>query len=362
MIRQTKKSLWLTIVCLSLGLLLFVACSDESDPLANDPLAPTVAAGEAQPPGDEGAVEDGGGGGLGDSSLENPDVPSENSAVTGVNPLVEGEGEEAETGTGETAAGQTSGSSGSAVLPSVSFNVDNVEGQDEALREWTAAPTVRYIDAVNPTADTPDAERLPGYVDVHLSGSESTGQVAHVYVFPVGVFEESNETAAGEIEGLRQLLAEQPESATEALPFLPLSADGQQQALRSQIAYLNFEGGSGVRYLTQYINEGEATPINNDQLLYTFQGLTEDGEYYVAAVFPLEQADLPAAAVSASGDLTSDYEGYLEQTGSQLNEADPDSFTPNLTMLDALIQSIIIEGPTGELDDAYPANPENGDE
>lgn len=356
MIRQARKSLWLTIVCLFFGLLLFVACDDESDPVANDPLAPTVAAGEVQPPEDEAALEDGGGG-LGDSPLENPDVPSENSAVTGVNPLVEGEEEVLETE--ETATDQTSGSSGSPVLPSITFNV---EEQDELLSEWTAAPNINYIDAVNPTADMSDAERLPGYVDVHLGGSGSMEQVAHVYVFPVGAFEQSNETAAGEIEALRQLLAEQPENVTEALPFLPLPIDGQQQAVRSQITYLNFEGGSGVRYLTQYNNEGETTPINNNQLLYTFQGLTEDGEYYISAVFPLEQADLPAADVPAPGDLTDDYQAYLEQTSAQLNEADPGTFTPDLNMLDTLIQSIIIERPTGELNDAYPANPEDGDQ
>lgn len=46
--------------------------------------------------------------------------------------------------------------------------------------------------------------------------------------------------------------------------------------------------GGGIRYLTQF---GQAAGlITNPELFYTFQGLTDDGAYYVAAVFPVAQS------------------------------------------------------------------------
>lgn len=377
---MTQAKHWaikIIVACLFMGLVALTGCGgDETDPVANDPLAPTVAAGESSPVEEAGEA---GGGGLGENPVEGDDIPTENSAVTGVNPLGEeaGEGEEGgtgatateteqtgtegtgtESGTGSPADGQAAASN---MLPSISFNT---EGQDQSLAEWAADVDTRNMDAVTPTADMSDAQVLPGYVDAHF-GSYPTGdqqRTAHIYVFPVAQFEENNETAAAEIEALRQLLDERPDTPDGPLPYLPLSTTEQQQAVQAQVEYLDFEGGSGVRYITQYTNEGEITPINSDQLVYTFQGLTADGMYYVAAVFPVGQSELPAADVPAPGTFTEDYAGYLEQTTSQLNEADPASFDPDLNMLDALIRSIILEYPTGDLDSAYPAVPEDDGE
>jgi hypothetical protein len=335
-------------------LLVLAGCGgDDSSAVANDPLAPTVEAGEAAAPTSDAAATETGGGGLAANPSTDGDTPTENSAVTGVNPLPEEAGAGSETGS--TAAGEASNSSS---LPSISFNVDE---QTDSL---AADTETNVYSAAETTADMTDADILPAYSDIQFGGYPiSDSQFApRLYLYPVAEFEASNETAAGEIEGLRQLLAERPETAAGTLPFLPLLAEGQTQLMHAQVEYLDFAGGSGVRYLTQYSNESTegsqeevAQPINNNQLIYTFQGLTEDGAYYIAALFPVNHPELPAADVAAPEEFADDYEGYLAGAVQQLDEAEPGSFTPSLDMLDELIQSIIVEQPTAEPTVAYPA-------
>ena len=109
--------------------------------------------------------------------------------------------------------------------------------------------------------------------------------------------------------------------------------------MHAQVQFLNFNHGTGVRYLTQF-DQG-ILPINNYELIYTFQGLTSDGKYCIAAVLPVTHPDLPADA-AVNSDLANDFQSYLSQTVTMLNEQPADSFTPDLNALDALIRSLEI--------------------
>ena len=44
--------------------------------------------------------------------------------------------------------------------------------------------------------------------------------------------------------------------------------------------YLDFQDGSGIRYLMSYQQEGSEN--TSKELFYTYQGLTTDGTYYVS--------------------------------------------------------------------------------
>ncbi|MBK8903907.1 MAG: META domain-containing protein [Anaerolineaceae bacterium] len=162
-------------------------------------------------------------------------------------------------------------------------------------------------------------------------------QEPKLYLYPVDKFREMNETAAQQIMALEELLASEaaPEEM-EMLPFLPLF--NAQQMIDVKVEMLTFANGRGVRYLTQY---GQAAgPINNQELFYTFQGLTEDGAYYVAAVFPVSQADLPADLTAADTTFSDGYDQYLAEVEERLETAAPATFTPDLAALDAAVQSI----------------------
>ena len=74
--------------------------------------------------------------------------------------------------------------------------------------------------------------------------------VRWICVVPLAEYEALNDAAAAEIAALRTLLAERPALSGQAgsLPDLPLG--NSAQVFQSQPAYLDFTGGSGVRYLT----------------------------------------------------------------------------------------------------------------
>ncbi|MGD2079067.1 MAG: hypothetical protein PVH18_11840, partial [Chloroflexota bacterium] len=143
-----------------------------------------------------------------------------------------------------------------------------------------------------------------------------------------------------QVNNLQELLVKKPDlSASNPLPFLPLF--NAQAMFTAQGQYLNFANGSGIRYLTQF---GQAaSPINNQELVYTFQGLTDDGAYYVAAVFPVAQSELPGDMPSADTSFPNGFEAYIQGVNDALATAVSDSFTPALDNLDNMVSTITIQ-------------------
>ena len=126
------------------------------------------------------------------------------------------------------------------------------------------------------------------------------------------------------------------------MPFLPLF--NAQQVMHAHVQYLDFQDGQGLRYLTQF--DQAFIPINNNELIYTYQGLTSDGRYYVAAVLPVNHPSLPAdAAVTGNEppEFTSDFPTYLQNVVASLNPQAANTFTPDLTQLDAMMSSLEIK-------------------
>jgi len=186
---------------------------------------------------------------------------------------------------------------------------------------------------------------VPEHVQFTFTGYvlSDTRHESQIFIYPAAEFEAANEFAAGIIADLRQLLADKPSAAPDGLPFLPLW--NAAQLMRSNIHYLDFPNGTGVRFLTQYAQD--IWPINNNGLFYTFQGLTHDGEYYLSAIFPVSNPILPADGSEIPGGdyeaFESNYDEYLRDIEQQLSAQTVSSFTPDLSVLDAMIQSILVE-------------------
>jgi hypothetical protein len=99
-----------------------------------------------------------------------------------------------------------------------------------------------------------------------------------------------------------------------------------------------------VRYLTQF--DQAPLPVNNHELIYTYQGLTSDGKYYVAAVLPVNLASLPADEKVDEQDQPKFVNGflqYLDKVVGTLNQQPASAFTPDLNSLDKMVQSIEIK-------------------
>jgi uncharacterized protein YjbI with pentapeptide repeats len=172
----------------------------------------------------------------------------------------------------------------------------------------------------------------------------SMGPFTHpqIMVFPAHQYGLMSDFAQDEIENLEALLEARPPASPDTLPLLPLI--NAAQVIHSQARYLDFQNGSGVRFLTQYSQD--IYPIVNQHLFYTFQGLTQDGAYYVAAAFPIDAAGLPDEPdISDWNAFSAGYQDYLTATVSQLDALASDEFEPDLALLDRVIQSLSISVP-----------------
>jgi hypothetical protein len=113
-----------------------------------------------------------------------------------------------------------------------------------------------------------------------------------------------------------------------------------------------FQNGKGIRTLTQYAQY--FAPVNNNELFYQFEGLTDDNKYYVIAVLPVTapilpenenpEASVPEGGVTIPTDIGLNNIYYISVT-EKLNSIAPDEYSPSLNTLDALIQSILVTSP-----------------
>jgi hypothetical protein len=157
-----------------------------------------------------------------------------------------------------------------------------------------------------------------------------------------------------DIQSLKAMLAEHPASPEKEIPFLPFGIDAMQ-SLHSHVKYINFKNGRGIMFLTQF--NIEPSLINNQGLVYTFQGLTDDGLNYVSARFPVTVPFLPPSYEPGTFEnytLPTDfygkdkvsneenYKNYLTKITRKLDELPSDKFEPRLTLLENLIRSLCI--------------------
>jgi hypothetical protein len=90
-------------------------------------------------------------------------------------------------------------------------------------------------------------------------------------------------------------------------------------------------------------------PVNNQDLFYTFQGLTADGATYVAVYFPVSSPKLPdtqQVSEAEFADVVEDHPAYLARIAALLEEQPAAAFAPDLALLDALVRSISVAGIT----------------
>ena len=192
----------------------------------------------------------------------------------------------------------------------------------------------------------------PGFTQFDFFGFPVEGiQYPRVMVMPVDTFEEGSRSAEM-LASLQALLDERPNlsrewlqlSYDESLPMLPLINAAQVFAIAPE--YIDFENGSGVRYVTYYAQD--VSPIVREYAFYTFQGLTDDGRYVVSAFFPIAADALPSNEEIDYSTIDWDtfvpaYTDYLAETYAELQNSSEDGFAPALDALDGVIESLRVE-------------------
>ena len=209
------------------------------------------------------------------------------------------------------------------------------------------------LDMVSAATDpnTPPWDLAPAHLEFTLTGYQLQNRFHQpkIYVYPANEYAQAMPTVTEQIKRIQNILAGSPLSK-ETMPNVPFFNAGPLIASNMQV--LGFQSGGGVRMLTEYA-QYPAT-INNYELFYHFEGLTSDGKYYIVAIMPvtapiLAEDDKPDATIPPGGvPITADTgpdDAYYASVTEKLNSIPPDAFTPSLTVLDALIRSIIVTVP-----------------
>jgi hypothetical protein len=190
----------------------------------------------------------------------------------------------------------------------------------------------------------------PAYIKFTLSSYplQETMWKPEIRIYPVEEFLQTVPVVTDNINTLQDILANPANSLPKNLPFLPYVNAAQD--FYAQMQVVNFQNGSGIRYLTQF--DQAPIPINNQEMFYTFQGLTSNGRYYISATLPVNAAFLPVDGninsptprdgVPMDWNNFENWPIYLDAVTQKIGAADPNAFQPSLPMLDALIQSIFI--------------------
>jgi hypothetical protein len=202
----------------------------------------------------------------------------------------------------------------------------------------------------------------------------STGEMmpARIYVFPVSSdyrYLNPSETIdfwGREVASLRSLLAQRPKltglttaQGESLIPFLPpINAGG---FLVGKQDYLSFRNGAGLRYLVQFAQE--VRTASHADTIYTYQGMTNDGKYYVAAHFPAFLATPPNLSIPQPG-TQKDLDNYYVQLRRIVDQTNNAGFLPNLDSLDSIMTSLMINSsavtlPSGS-SSALPGMPRTG--
>jgi hypothetical protein len=185
---------------------------------------------------------------------------------------------------------------------------------------------------------------MPEYTEITLETSEGDTQ-QKVYVYPVMTFPtDPSQPFAQALTNLQEVLATRP-ATPDNLPMLPVVT--AMPYFQTQVQYIDFVNGAGVRYLAAAGQD--ASPLSANDLFYTFQGLSSDGSYYIAAIFPVTTSILPDTVEDMSAEeyeqFMSTFDTYLADISTQLNNLTPQDFTPDLSFIDAAMTSIEVTPP-----------------
>jgi hypothetical protein len=230
-----------------------------------------------------------------------------------------------------------------------------VSGEGVSLVIPAGVATGAKIEAIPEAsgADLPTWGIHPAHVQITLEGYPLQGTLLQpqIFVFPVAEFAKLADVAAQASAALKAVLGRQGALPPGPLPFLPVL--NAAQVFSSKPLVLPFESGTGIRFLTQF--DQAPLPINNNELIYTYQGLTADGQHYVAAILPVNVDFLPADARQQSttppNGIPFDWNNieampaYLQAIQQKLEGTDPDAFLPTISSLDTLVQSLRVEIP-----------------
>lgn len=181
----------------------------------------------------------------------------------------------------------------------------------------------------------------------------------YIAVYPLDDFPRMYAVDKGSVEGaikenenLKKVLKDKNFRVENQIPYLPFIDAGQ--TFQAKVKHFDFPGGKGILFLTFWETQFEFP--SNRQLRYVFEGLTNDGKYYILAEMPVSVDFLPEES-------SDEYEGYKiygkekfdgkvvlkrmsevnKKIGNRLENLPENEFKPKLKNLEEVISSLKIE-------------------
>lgn len=114
---------------------------------------------------------------------------------------------------------------------------------------------------------------------------------------------------------------------------------------QQQLAYIPFSNGNGLRAISYEFENTFVAKITNETIFYYYDGVTEDGRYYVALKYPVDANEFTADGEFTEEELTeaaADFNAYVIETMGPLDELTANQFSPSIDELDALVNSIAV--------------------
>lgn len=150
------------------------------------------------------------------------------------------------------------------------------------------------------------------------------------------------------IEGIETILDERPDLNSTfdvTSNTIPDLAPGVGHGTLAYLDYADFQNGSGYRFITFY--EQMMGSALNLTLLYRFEGLTELGSYLIVIEMPVDAPQLPAefnlsSTANDADNGSARYQTYVDGVDAFFNAIPPEEWLPDLTMLDALVNSLVV--------------------
>jgi hypothetical protein len=154
---------------------------------------------------------------------------------------------------------------------------------------------------------------------------------------------------------LRKLLEKRPADFSQFDDLFDVPYNNAGWSFKSKVQYLDYRNVAGVFFLTQYSQEMTPNLVNNEELTANFQGLTKDGNFYVAARFAVTHPTLPggidftdskiqedALKGKTNDEINQAVGKYLRKEREKVEKLPEETFRPSITNLKKLLASITL--------------------
>ena len=209
--------------------------------------------------------------------------------------------------------------------------------------------------ALDEPGDKPDGV-APEYVNFAFEFGREDNP-AHISVYPLNDYAKAYsansrlvKTVQQKLKGLKEVIKDPSYRLEGEIPHLPFRDASDNFYVR--VKQFNFVGGKGVIFVTHWTHG--AALVSNKNLVYRFEGLSDDGRYYITAETPVSVRFLPFEPPDKFEGFTYEhlfeayrraemkrrYDDYLKSITDRLKKLEPVDFYPNLESFEAMIASL----------------------